>query len=63
MDNQTPEILAYLQRLLNHRNSCDTLRYIGLDREREAKLYQKFDIGFHMDDLDEQMEVSLCLEV
>lgn len=52
MDNQqTPEVLAYLQRLLNHRDSATTLRYIGLEQSREQKLYQDLDFGFTLDDI------------
>lgn len=52
MDNQrTPEVLAYLQRLLNHRDSVTTLRYIGLEQSREQKLYQDLDFGFTLGDI------------
>lgn len=52
MDHQkSPEILAYLQQILNHRDSSTTLRYIGLDAEREASLYRDLDFGFDLEDL------------
>lgn len=53
MDNQqSPEILAYLQKVFNHSSSAVTLRYIGLDSEREQKMYQDLDYGFNLDDID-----------
>ena len=52
MDNQqTPEVLAYLQKLLNHRDSATTLRYIGLSAEKEKELYRQLDFGFKLDDI------------
>lgn len=41
MDNQqTPEVLAYLKKLFNHRDSATTLRYIGLEQKREQQFYK-----------------------
>lgn len=52
MDNQqSPEILAYLQAMFNHTNSGVTLRYIGLDEEKKNKLYENLDYGFTLDDI------------
>lgn len=52
MDNQkTPEVLAYLQKMLNHRDSATTLRYIGLSAEKEEQLYKQLDFGFTLDDV------------
>lgn len=57
MDNQqSPEILAYLQKVFNHSSSAVTLRYIGLDAEREQKMYQDLDYGFSLDDIDREEE-------
>lgn len=53
MDNQqSPEILAYLQKVFNHSSSAVTLRYIGLDAEREQKMYQDLNYGFSLEDID-----------
>lgn len=55
MDNQqTPEVLAYLQRLLNHRDSATTLRYIGLEQKKEQQLYRTLDFGFTLNDIKEE---------
>lgn len=55
MDNQkTPEVLAYLQKLLNHRDSATTLRYIGLKAEKEEQLYKQLDFGFDLDDVNKE---------
>ena len=55
MDNQqTPEVLAYLQHILNHRDSATTLRYIGLDSEKMSRFYQQLDFGFNLDDIAKQ---------
>lgn len=52
MDNQqTPEVLAYLQHILNHRDSATTLRYIGLDAEKMSRFYQELDFGFSLNDI------------
>ena len=52
MDNQqSPEILAYLQALLNHRDSKTTLRYIGLEAERSESLYRALDFGFGLSEV------------
>lgn len=57
MDNQqTPEVLAYLQKLLNHRDSVTTLRYIGLEQKREQQLYKDLDFGFSLDDIHREEE-------
>lgn len=55
MDNQqSPEILAYLQAMFNHTNSGVTLRYIGLDEEKKNKLYENLDYGFTLDDIKDK---------
>lgn len=57
MDNQqSPEILAYLQAMFNHTNSGVTLRYIGLDEEKKNKLYENLDYGFTLDDIKDITE-------
>lgn len=54
MDNQrSPEILAYLQALLNHRSSQTTLRYIGLEAEKSESLYRTLDFGFSLGDVED----------
>lgn len=56
MDNQgTPEVLAYLQDLLNHRNAATTLRYIGLDQKKQERLYKQLDFGFCLDDVSKDI--------
>lgn len=52
MDNQqSPEILAYLQKIFGHSSSAVTLRYIGLEAEREQRMYQELDYGFTLSDI------------
>lgn len=52
MDNQqSPEILAYLQEMFGHTNSRVTLRYIGLEEEKRNKLYENLNYGFTLDDI------------
>lgn len=54
MDNQhSPEILAYLQQMFNHSSGATTLRYIGLDAEREEEIYKSLDYGFSLEDVKE----------
>ena len=55
MDNQqSPEILAYLQRMVNHTSGATTLRYIGLEEEKKNKLYENLDYGFTLDDIKDK---------
>lgn len=40
MDNQqSPEVLAYIQDMMNHSSSYVTLRYIGITDEKKKKMY------------------------
>lgn len=55
MDNQqSPEILAYLQEMFGHTNSRVTLRYIGLEEEKRNKLYENLNYGFTLDDIKDK---------
>lgn len=57
MDNQqSPEILAYLQEMFGHTNSRVTLRYIGLEEEKRNKLYENLNYGFTLDDIKDITE-------
>ena len=45
-DNQeTPEILAYLQEALNHSSAATTLRYIGLSDDRKREMFMSNVLG------------------
>ena len=53
-NQQTPEILANLQKIFQHDSSATTLRYIGLSNEREEELYKNLDFGFDISDVKEE---------